>query len=776
MNARRFAIFKCLLVMGVVLPLGGLHYAVAQQRASGQRMAHIGYAYPAGGQVGTSFDIVVGGQYLDGITDVIIAPLNPSKSQGQVPRATFVKLTKPLTQKQVNDLTDKLKQIQEKVRMELRQRRGRADMATYRELFVKFAAEQGISEETLKALDEYRKLRNDPKRQPNPQIAERATIHVSVPNDVPPGMYLLRLKTVNGLSDPVRFHITPWKEATEVEPNDKNQATIVSGELPLVLNGQILPGDVDRFQIQAKKGQHLVVAVLARELVPYLADAVPGWFQATLRILDKSGRELAYVDDYWFHPDPVLTFDVPADGEYVIEIKDAIYRGREDFVYRVVVGEIPYVTSVFPPGARMGETATLELQGWNLPQTRLTLGPFRGEPGIRTLELPVWAQWAHPILFAVSDWPEVREKEPNDTIEQAEKVLIGTVINGRIDRPDDRDVFRIDGKKGQRIVAEVMGRRLFSPVDSLLRILDERGTLIAVNDDYQDPSAGLLTHHADSFIAATLPHDGAYFVELTDMQHQGGPAFVYRLRISVPRPDFELRVVPSVVNASPGSIVPLHVYAVRRDGFEGGISLELGDSLPGCRLSGAWIPPGEHHVVVTLTLSRLLNPGLIDFQLRGKAVIEGRELVRTAAPAEDMMQAFYYHHLVPAERLAINVVGRSRYPFPWTFAPENAVRIPAGGQAEFRLPPGSSLFPEGTTLEIMGGPEGISLEKVSRDAGGVTLIFRAEKDKVKPGLKGNLLLAMYNEPPRRGIAPVRLQNQRFFAGWLPALPFEVVTP
>lgn len=776
MCAARSPVFRYWLITGVLLALVGSQHVIGQQTTAGRRLPHIGYAYPAGGQVGTDFDIVVGGQYLDGITEVIMAPLHPNEDGAQIPRATFVKLTKPLTQKQVNDLTEKLKQIQEKVRMELRQRRARADVATYRQLLVKFAAEQGISEETLKALEEYRKLRNDPKRQANPQIAERATIHVSLPNDVPPGIYLLRLKTVNGISDPVRFHITPWKEATEIEPNDKDEPTVVSGELPLVLNGQILPGDVDRFQIRAQKGQHLVVAALARELVPYLADAVPGWFQATLRILDKGGRELAYVDDYWFHPDPVLSFEVPADGEYLIEIKDAIYRGREDFVYRVVVGEVPYVTSVFPAGGRIGENVTLELQGWNLPQTRLSLGTLRGEPGIRTLRLPPWAQWAHPVQFAVSDWPEVGEKEPNDAPRQAQPVVIGTVINGRIDRPDDRDVFRIEGKKGQRIVAEVIGRRLFSPVDSLLRILDEAGTVIAVNDDHPDLSAGLLTHHADSFIEVTLPHDGAYFVELTDMQHQGGPAFVYRLRLSVPRPDFELRVVPSIINASPGSVVPLHVYAVRRDGFEGGISLELGDAPPGCRLSGPWIPPGEDHAVVTLTVSRVLNPGLVEFRLRGRATVGGREVVRTAAPAEDMMQAFYYHHLVPAERLAIHVVGRSRYPFPWTFTPEDPVRIPAGGQVEFRLPPGSSFLPEGTTLEIAGGPEGISLEKVARDVGGITLTFRAEKDKVKPGLKGNLLLAMYNQAPRRGVAPVRLQNQRFFAGWLPAIPFEIVTP
>ena len=136
--------------------------------------------------------------------------------------------------------------------------------------------------------------------------------------------------------------------------------------LPAVVNGQILPGAVDRYRLSARKGQRLVVAAAARELIPYIADAVPGWFQATLALYDAQGKELAYVDDYRFHPDPVLYYVIPADGKYAIEIKDAIYRGREDFVYRITVGELPFMTSIFPLGGPAGQQATVEAKGWNL--------------------------------------------------------------------------------------------------------------------------------------------------------------------------------------------------------------------------------------------------------------------------------------------------------------------------------------------------------------------------------------------------------------------------
>jgi len=140
-----------------------------------------------------------------------------------------------------------------------------------------------------------------------------------------------------------------------------------------------------------------------------------------------------------------------------------------------------------------------------------------------------------------------------------------------------------------------------------------------------------------------------------------------------------------------------------------------------------------------------------------------------------MMQAFYYHHLVPAERFALNLSGRARYPVPWTFEAGEAVRIPAGGEAEFRLPLGSAWFPENTTLQLTSAPEGITLAKVDRRQSGYVLVFQADKEKIKPGTRGNLILGMFVENRPRTAGSTALRTQRFFAGCLPALPFEVVS-
>src|SRR5690349_20945380 len=45
-----------------------------------------------------------------------------------------------------------------------------------------------------------------------------------------------------------------------------------------------------------------------------------------------TGKELQYADDFHLRPNPVMFFQVPGGSEYIIEMKDVIYRGRGDFI------------------------------------------------------------------------------------------------------------------------------------------------------------------------------------------------------------------------------------------------------------------------------------------------------------------------------------------------------------------------------------------------------------------------------------------------------------
>jgi hypothetical protein len=124
-------------------------------------------------------------------------------------------------------------------------------------------------------------------------------------------------------------------------------------------------------------------------------------------------------------------------------------------------------------------------------------------------------------LLVESSLPVVSEKEPNNGFRQAQPIRLPQAIDGLIHEPRDVDVFRFDGRAGQRLVFEVLAARHGSALDSLLTLYDARGQEVAANDD-----AG---GSPDSRLEVTLPKDGTYYLSLIDAHDTGGPAHVYRL-------------------------------------------------------------------------------------------------------------------------------------------------------------------------------------------------------------------------------------------------------
>lgn len=730
--------------------------ATAQQAS---RKPQIGYVFPAGGQRGTTVEAVVGGQILGGANGALVS--------GTGIRASVVGYKRPLTIGEVNRLRERLEEARKKIDPTATGPLRPRDFLNLREI----AREAGITDEQLRALEEFRRRRTDPKRQPNPQIEEEVRVSIEIGTDAEPGIHELRIVTPIGMTNPLRFVVGTLPEITEVEPNDGVADSSLGDRLPAVTNGQIMPGDVDRFSFRARKGTKLVAAVQARELIPYLADAVPGWFQAVLAIYDAKGRELAYQDDFQFRPDPLCRVVIPEDGEYTLVIRDSIYRGREDFVYRITLGEVPCITGMFPLGVAKGSRIPAKLLGWNLPSSTVMLDG--NQDGVRTLRVEAAGAYSNEVTYRVDSLPEVSEKEPNDTIATAQKVEQPLIVNGQISKPGDRDVFRIAGHKGDRLVADVMARRLGSPADAQLVLTDSKGRQVAFNDDTEDKGAGLITHHADPYISVTLPADGVYFLRITDTEGKGGPEYSYRLRISAPKPDFELRVVPSGIWARAGMTVPVSVWAIRRDGFDGPIDLSLEGAPPGFVLSGNRIPAGLDRITITLSCAPTAQVGPLTLRMVGTATVGGRQIQHYAVPADEMMQAFAYTHLVPIDAWLVYVVGRAFARPPRPFSPDDPVRIPLGGSVAVRVPIPTGPFNRQMTLELEEAPAGVTLEKT--DAATSTITIRCDPKNAKVGTRGNLILAGYMARQAAARA-ARQAPQRFLAGYVPAIPFEIVRP
>ena len=403
-----------LMACGLIGVLASLSIATAQERP------RIGYVFPAGGRQGTTFLVTIGGQFLGSWKgDYQIDVLQAHFSGGGI-QATVRKDIRHLNSQETQVLQDKLDQLRKK---------NSEDVETLKEMFE-------VHKKLNRARSEFMR------RETQPALADSVTVEITLAADAEPGRRELRVETPRGVSNPLAFYVGRLPEFVEqeseptFEPQDFLEGRIrypprteTPITLPAVVNGQIIPrepymlhysserftpGAADRFRFTARKGQQLVIAASARELIPYLPDAVPGWFQATLALYDAKGRQVAYDDDYRFHPDPVLFFKVPEDGQYVVEIKDAIYRGRPDFVYRITLGELPYITSVFPLGAPAGAAPLSRLSGWNLPTDTLTIDARDMTPGLHPLSVRKGEMISNTMPFSVDTLPECLDTEPND--------------------------------------------------------------------------------------------------------------------------------------------------------------------------------------------------------------------------------------------------------------------------------------------------------------------------------------------------------------------------
>ncbi|MDD3588241.1 MAG: PPC domain-containing protein, partial [Thermoguttaceae bacterium] len=385
---------------------------------------------------------------------------------------------------------------------------------------------------------------------------------ITIDADAPVGWREMYLLGPNGLTAPTVFHVSPCHEVCEIEPNDsadpaKEHLPFMNGnnrkrqldwareklpvqELPVIVNGQIQPGDTDCFFFHAKKDAKLVFVVWGRFLSPYLADGVPGWFSPVISLYDPRGNLVRTADSWRFDPDPVLLFEIPEDGVWRLDVQDALFRGRSDFVYRCAIGEFPFVTARSTLGL-VDDHTIVKLDGWNLPvnsiriptgaakssgsgssnssgkstgsgNTPFVLTVLKGRSGASESGTQATAdsqspsdfsQWLpRPVVFARSSMKVIEKRSLQQSQPGADRfaVTLPVIVEGSISQANQSDCYSFDGKKGEKLVVDVAAIGLDSTMDACVQLLNSSGNVVATNDDRADekgPNIGLETHHAD---------------------------------------------------------------------------------------------------------------------------------------------------------------------------------------------------------------------------------------------------------------------------------------
>lgn len=346
---------------------------------------------------------------------------------------------------------------------------------------------------------------------------------VKIDADCPLGEHKIRIRTKTGVSDLRTFVVGAYVQVDEKEPNttsDKAQ--------PVAMNSTVLGTmtneDVDYYLVTAKKGDPIAVEVEGMRLGRTMFDPY-------VAILDKSGKVLAKADDTaLFIQDTYATIVAPADGEYLIEVRETSYGGAGN-PYRVHIGSFPRPSAVFPPGGKAGESLEVKFIGdaagdisqtFSLPQPgKFKFGVFAERKGLTAPSFNT---------VRISPFANVLEKEPNDDVKQV-SVAPGELplaFNGIIAKKGDVDWFRFTAKKGQTFDINVYARRIRSQLDTVLAVCDADGKTLTSNDD----SGG-----ADSKVRFTFPKDGEFTIKITDHLGNGGPDCTYRVELTAVVPE-----------------------------------------------------------------------------------------------------------------------------------------------------------------------------------------------------------------------------------------------
>jgi hypothetical protein len=279
---------------------------------------------------------------------------------------------------------------------------------------------------------------------------------------------------------------------------------------------------------------------------------------------------------------------------------------------------------------------------------------------------------SNPLLLTYARAPIVIESEPTTA---ARPALLQPPCEyiGQFYPRGRRGWVSFAAKKGDVYWIEVLSQRLGLPTDPRLVIQqltrddkgEEKAIDVLVVDDRLANSDRVHWSYLDSVLydLAThdpacrfvAPQDGTYRIMVQDLARpnqdvlhaaKGDPRRVYRLAIRRPTPDFRLVTVPRpptnlpaeiAVQATtwsaalrPGGADLVEVFVDRRDGFDGEVQLTA-ESLPaGVTAAPVVIAPAQTSATLVLRAADNAPPGMSPLKVTGKARIGQTDVVRHA--------------------------------------------------------------------------------------------------------------------------------------------------
>ena len=453
--------------------------------------------------------------------------------------------------------------------------------------------------------------------------AGSARFQISLPANVAVGIHAMRVASAGGVSSPVLVMVDDLPSVADRGTNTSvaNAQTLA---WPVAVDGAAVSLGFKFYRVAVRKGDRLAIEVVAQRLNSKL-DPV-------LRLLDLKGRELAFCDDEsGLGGDCRLAHTFAADGDFLIELRDIHHGGGSDYRFRLRVGDFPLVSLPFPAAVKGGASATFAFVGPQVEQLKpvTATAPMEATRLALSTKFPGGKSSAFASAL-VTHTTEFVDAEPNDTAETATPVTLPGGLNGRFIKPKDRDFWKFEAKKGQRVLFTAQTRSIGSASEVMLQLRDEKGTAIA-SSSVSDAGEGSVTN--------TIPADGSYFLAVDELIRRGGPHHAYRIVAELLTPGFTLDTDVEKVEAEAEGSFYVKVNATRRD-FTGPIILSV-VGLDGVKLADEVLKENATTGTLKVMLPESAAPGsLSHFRIQGKAMAGEIEIQATTRTTPALWKLF----------------------------------------------------------------------------------------------------------------------------------------
>ena len=414
----------------------------------------------------------------------------------------------------------------------------------------------------------------------------RVSVQIAIDRSAPAGVHSFRLISPRGVSNALRFRVDEGVVGSEMETPHSLSRQAQAIAVPGILNGRIRQhGELDYYSFETFTAQELAFEIdLARNFEPRIALYQPteSWLDPDrpTRLLFDEERA---TDLMPLHPR--FTYRVEP-GRYLVEVGSLFGKGGPNCGYQLRIlpaglsdharTEAEWQERVFTRKIEPGwmdelwsRTVRLESEESGGPE-----GPSQTGGLVTSLDSPP------PLIAEAPDQlSHLKEKEPNDLPEQALKFSVGTMIDGSIGAPGDRDTFKFEVEAGQQLAFEIETPEVKPPhFNPRLELRGEKGNelLTSIHKRSRRYGGGGIPSNylkaTEPKVIYTFDRSGHYYLEIRDITSRyGNSDYAYRLVVRPQIPHVgAFEVDPGDrINLIPGRARKVNIVTYQEEGFSG---------------------------------------------------------------------------------------------------------------------------------------------------------------------------------------------------------------